>query len=95
MHLLNNELQKRQYATWDQKYECVRTKELGHGDSTISNGFCILPEDFKVNNSPLAIGGTIQPGKDIVRPIPTQNVEEDGIISGFRFKKRVGFKRWN
>lgn len=95
MHLLNNELQKRQYATWDQKYESTRTKELGHGDSTISNGFCIMPADFKVNNSPLVMGGTLHNGEKYVRTDTTQNVEDNGIVSGFRVKKRIGVRKWN
>lgn len=45
--LLQDEIQKMHYSMWDYNFECERTKEYGHGDTTIANAYALLPANYK------------------------------------------------
>lgn len=44
---LNDDMQKMHYSMWDYDFECERTKEYGHGDTTIANAYALLPANYK------------------------------------------------
>jgi len=43
VHYISDEVQIHHFTGWDYKFECPRTKEYGHGDTTISNALALLP----------------------------------------------------
>jgi len=45
--LIKDETQQMHYSMWDYDFECERTKEYGHGDTTIANAYALLPMNFK------------------------------------------------
>ena len=47
VNFLEDEIQKMHYSMWNYKFECERTKEYGHGDTTIANAYALLPINFK------------------------------------------------
>ena len=44
----DDELQLKQFAGWDRKYKADEDKEIGHCDSTVSNGLALLPKDWRI-----------------------------------------------
>lgn len=44
---IKDETQKMHYSMWDYDFNCERTKEYGHGDTTIANAYALLPLNFK------------------------------------------------
>lgn len=44
---IKDETQKMHYSMWDYDFDCDRTKEYGHGDTTIANAYALLPLNFK------------------------------------------------
>jgi len=47
LKLFNDEMQINHYTVWDYSYEASSTKEFGHGDITMANGYALLPLDYR------------------------------------------------
>jgi len=50
VRFIKDSIQKMHYSMWDYKYESLRNKEYGHGDTTIANAYALLPLNFQGKN---------------------------------------------
>jgi hypothetical protein len=44
---LDDDMQRMHFSMWNYKFECERTKEYGHGDTTVANAYALLPINFQ------------------------------------------------
>lgn len=75
IQLINDEVQIMHYSSWDYQYKCESTKEWGHGDITMANGYALLPINYKAKKSLTPILMNVRDEKEKI----IENVKEEEV----------------